>query len=93
MLAAAVATFLLAYAHTYPQMLLASLSVGISGGSLAVGVAYVSRWYPTEKQGTALGIFGAGNVGDFQALRPLDRHGNASDDMQRQANVVTCALT
>ncbi|RFB79740.1 nitrate/nitrite transporter [Methylovirgula sp. 4M-Z18] len=63
MLAAAVATFLLSYAHTYPQMLLAALGVGIAGGSFAVGVAYVSRWYPAEKQGTALGIFGAGNVG------------------------------
>lgn len=63
MLAAAVATFLLSYAHTYPQMLVAALGVGISGGSFAVGVAYVSRWYPTEKQGLALGIFGAGNVG------------------------------
>jgi NNP family nitrate/nitrite transporter-like MFS transporter len=28
-----------------------------------VGVAYVSRFFPQEKQGTALGIFGAGNVG------------------------------
>jgi NNP family nitrate/nitrite transporter-like MFS transporter len=44
-------------------MLLAALGVGISGGSFAVGIAYVSRWYPPEKQGLALGIFGAGNVG------------------------------
>ncbi len=63
MLAAAVATFLLTFAHTYPQFLIAALGVGIAGGSFAVGVAYVSRWYPSEKQGTALGIFGAGNVG------------------------------
>src|SRR6202162_4405716 len=63
MLAAAVATFLLVYAHTYIQILIAALGVGIAGGSFAVGVAYVSRWYPVEKQGTALGIFGAGNVG------------------------------
>ena len=63
MLAAALATFLLAYAHTYTQFLIAALGVGIAGGSFAVGVAYVSRWYPAEKQGTALGIFGAGNVG------------------------------
>jgi len=63
MLAAAVATFLLTYATTYPQMLVAALGVGIAGGSFAVGIAYVSRWYSTEKQGTALGIFGAGNVG------------------------------
>src|SRR5205807_488229 len=32
MLAAAVATFALSYAHTYPQMLLAALGVGIAGG-------------------------------------------------------------
>jgi NNP family nitrate/nitrite transporter-like MFS transporter len=63
MLAAAAATFLLAYAHTYPQMLVAALGIGIAGGSFAVGVAYVSRWFPTERQGTALGIFGAGNIG------------------------------
>ncbi len=63
MLAAAVATFLLSYAHTYPEMLVAALGVGIAGGSFAVGVAYVSRWFPARQQGTALGIFGAGNVG------------------------------
>jgi NNP family nitrate/nitrite transporter-like MFS transporter len=63
MLAAAAATFLLVYAHTYTQILIAALGVGIAGGSFAVGIAYVSRWYPSEKQGTALGIFGAGNVG------------------------------
>jgi NNP family nitrate/nitrite transporter-like MFS transporter len=44
-------------------MLLAALGLGLAGGSFAVGVAYVSKWYPQEKQGTALGIFGAGNVG------------------------------
>lgn len=63
MLSAAVATFLLAFAHTYGQMLVAALGVGLSGGSFAVGVSYVSRFFPTDKQGTALGIFGAGNVG------------------------------
>lgn len=63
MLAAAIATFLLAFATTYPQMLLAALGVGLAGGSFAVGVAYVSRFYPAAKQGTALGIFGVGNVG------------------------------
>ncbi len=63
MLAAAVATALLSYAHTYPQMLLAALGVGAAGGSFAIGIAYVSRWFSVERQGTALGIFGAGNVG------------------------------
>ncbi len=63
MLAAALATGLLTFATTYETFLLAALGVGIAGGSFAVGIAYVSRWYPREKQGTALGVFGAGNVG------------------------------
>ena len=38
---------LLTYAHTtIPTFLLAALGVGIAGGSFAVGIAYVSRWYP-----------------------------------------------
>ncbi|CAH1690689.1 Nitrate/nitrite transporter [Hyphomicrobiales bacterium] len=63
MLAAALATFLLSFATTYPEMLVAALGVGIAGGSFSVGVAYVSRFYPPERQGMALGVFGAGNVG------------------------------
>src|SRR5690606_10278571 len=63
MLAAAIATFLLAFAQTYQQMLAAALGVGLAGGAFAVGVAYVARFYPAERQGTALGIFGVGNVG------------------------------
>jgi NNP family nitrate/nitrite transporter-like MFS transporter len=63
MLAAAGATFLLSYAQTYPQFLIAALGVGIAGGTFAVGVTYVSKFFASEKQGTALGIFGAGNVG------------------------------
>jgi NNP family nitrate/nitrite transporter-like MFS transporter len=45
------------------MMLLAALGVGLAGGSFAVGIEYVSKWYPQERQGTALGIFGVGNVG------------------------------
>jgi NNP family nitrate/nitrite transporter-like MFS transporter len=63
MLAAAFSTLLLSHAATFPQMLLAGLGVGLAGGSFAVGVAYVSPFFPAEKQGTVLGIFGAGNVG------------------------------
>jgi NNP family nitrate/nitrite transporter-like MFS transporter len=63
MFSAAVATWLLTYAYDYPTFFLAALGVGIAGGSFAVGIAYVSRWYPNDKQGTVLGIFGVGNVG------------------------------
>ncbi|KZC16213.1 MFS transporter [Rhodanobacter sp. FW510-R12] len=63
MLCAAAATWMLTYAHTYAQFLVAALFVGIAGGSFSVGVAYVSKWFPASRQGTALGVFGAGNVG------------------------------
>ncbi len=63
MLATAVATYLLTMVTTYPMFLVAALGVGLAGGSFAVGIQYVSTWYPKEKTGTALGIFGAGNVG------------------------------
>jgi NNP family nitrate/nitrite transporter-like MFS transporter len=63
MIAAAMATWLLTFAYDYPTFLLAALGVGIAGGSFAVGISYVSRWYGPGRQGTALGIFGAGNVG------------------------------
>ncbi len=63
MFTAALATALLTLAYDYPTYLLAALGIGIAGGSFASGVAYVSRWYPKGQQGTALGIFGMGNVG------------------------------
>ncbi len=63
MLLTAAAVWLLTYAHTYPMFLVAALGVGLAGGSFAIGVAYVSRWFPKESQGTALGVFGMGNVG------------------------------
>ncbi len=63
MIAAAGATFLVSYADSYVLLLLAGLGVGLAGGAFSVGVAYVATFYPPGKQGTALGIFGAGNVG------------------------------
>ena len=63
MVAGAIATWLLTYASTYEGYLVAALGVGIAGGSFAVGVGYVSKWYPSQKQGTALGVFGMCNVG------------------------------
>ncbi|HET9069323.1 MAG TPA: MFS transporter, partial [Amaricoccus sp.] len=63
MVLAAIATFLTAHAHTYGWLLVAALGVGLAGGSFSVGVAYVSKFYPPDRQGLALGIFGSGNVG------------------------------
>lgn len=63
MIATSIATWLLSTVTTFEMYLVAALGVGLAGGSFAVGIAYVSRWYESSKQGTALGIFGMGNVG------------------------------
>lgn len=63
MLVTAVCTWLLSSVQTYEIFLIAALGVGLAGGSFIVGVAYTSQWFEKERQGTALGIFGAGNVG------------------------------
>lgn len=63
MLTTAVAVYLLSWVTTYEMFLVAALGLGLAGGSFIIGVTYVSRWYTKDAQGTALGIFGAGNVG------------------------------
>ena len=63
MLSSAFFTWCLIYADTYILMLLTALGVGLSGGSFVVGIAYLSKWYDKEHQGTALGIYGMGNIG------------------------------
>ncbi len=49
--------------HTYEQVLLLGLALGVAGAAFAVALPLASRWYPPEHQGTALGIAGAGNSG------------------------------
>lgn len=63
MLTTAFAAYLLTKVSTYPMFIVAALGLGLAGGSFSVGITYVSKWYTKERQGTALGIFGMGNVG------------------------------
>ncbi|TDP30732.1 NNP family nitrate/nitrite transporter-like MFS transporter [Idiomarina aquatica] len=65
MLLTSACVYLLTFANSYIMLLIAALGVGLAGGSFIVGVTYTAAWFNDvkEKQGTALGIFGAGNVG------------------------------
>ena len=63
MIVASVATYFMSAANSFNEFIVAGLGFGISGASFAVGIAYISTWFPKEKQGMALGIFGAGNAG------------------------------
>ena len=55
--------WLIGSATEYWQFLVLGLFVGIAGASFSVGIAYTARWFTREKQGFAMGIFGAGNAG------------------------------
>ncbi len=63
LLVASGAMFMMSLADSYTQFLLASLGFGLAGASFAIGIAYTSVWFPRERQGLALGIFGVGNAG------------------------------
>ncbi|MFA3782470.1 nitrate/nitrite transporter [Melioribacteraceae bacterium 4301-Me] len=63
MLISAIPMFLLSFTNSYVLFLLYSFGFGLTGASFAVGVAYTSVWFPAKWQGTALGIFGIGNLG------------------------------
>ena len=63
MLVCVPAVWLLEYAHTYAQFLSIALWLGLVGGSFSVGTPYVAKWFRKDRQGLAMGIFGAGNAG------------------------------
>jgi NNP family nitrate/nitrite transporter-like MFS transporter len=53
--------------ESYSQLLLFGFFTGIALASFSVGVAFVSGWYSAQKQGFALGVYGAGNIGQSLA--------------------------
>ncbi len=45
------------------QLLVGGFFLGIGGTAFAVGVPFVSAWFPPERRGLAIGVFGAGMGG------------------------------
>jgi len=63
LLLTAIPTYLLSYASGFWSFALCGVGFGFVGTSFSVGIAYTSVWFPKEKQGFALGLFGMGNIG------------------------------
>ncbi len=63
MLSAVIAAIAIGFVASYTLLLVCGLFVGIGLASFSVGVVFVSRWFPPDRQGFALGIYGAGCVG------------------------------
>ncbi len=53
---------------SYTQLLIFGLLLGLAGTTFPVGVGFTSKWFAPEKQGTALGIYGMGNIGQSIAV-------------------------
>lgn len=63
LLVTAIPTFLVTTASTFTELLVYAFLLGLSGNSFNVGISWNSAWFPKNRQGFALGVFGAGNVG------------------------------
>jgi MFS transporter, NNP family, nitrate/nitrite transporter len=63
MLCSILAAGAMGYVSAKWQLYLCGLFLGISLAVFSVGVGFVSGWYPPQRQGAALGIYGAGNIG------------------------------
>ena len=66
--------------NSYSSLLVAGFFLGIGGTAFAVGVPFVSAWFPPERRGFAVGVFGAGMVGTaISALTTVKLYENVGD--------------
>lgn len=79
LLTAAAPVYLLSYVTAYWQFLAIGFLLGVVGASFAVGTPYCARFFPREKRGFAMGVFGAGTTGAalnmFVAPRLIESYG------------------
>lgn len=59
----AIPAYFVSQAESYTMLLILAFLVGFAGNSFTAGTAWNAAWQPRERQGFALGLFGAGNVG------------------------------
>lgn len=67
MLLTIIPAFLMGVVRDYQHLILYGFFIGIGLASFSVGVGFVSGWYSAERQGMALGVYGAGNIGQSLA--------------------------
>lgn len=50
-------------ASAYWHYLLFGVVIGVAGAIYTAGISFISAWFEKQRQGTAMGIFGAGDAG------------------------------
>lgn len=68
LLLAAIPAAGIGFSQSYAQLLWLGVLMGMAGTSFAVGVSFTSRWFTADQQGTALGVYGMGNIGQSVAV-------------------------
>jgi NNP family nitrate/nitrite transporter-like MFS transporter len=68
MLFVAAPVLIVPHTDSFGTLLATAFFLGMAGASFAIGVGFCSRWFPPEKQGTALGVYGLGNIGQSAAV-------------------------
>ena len=66
--ASSAASWMVSLTTSYSSLLVSAFFIGLAGSSFSIGVAFVSRWTAPAVQGTALGIFGLGLLGQSAAV-------------------------
>jgi NNP family nitrate/nitrite transporter-like MFS transporter len=69
----------IALSNSYGALIFWAFFLGLAGTSFSIGVAFTSKWFSPQAQGTALGIFGAGNIGQSIAVFFAPRLANLLD--------------
>jgi NNP family nitrate/nitrite transporter-like MFS transporter len=68
LLFSAIPAIAIGFSTNFNQLLFFGLLLGIAGTTFPVGIGFTSRWFSQEKQGTALGVYGMGNIGQSIAV-------------------------
>lgn len=65
---------------SYALLIVGGFFLGIAGTSFAVGVPFVNAWFPPERRGLAIGVFGAGMGGTaISALTTVKLYTNVGE--------------
>jgi MFS transporter, NNP family, nitrate/nitrite transporter len=66
--------------ESFALLLIGGFFLGIAGTAFAVGVPFVNAWFPPERRGLAVGVFGAGMGGTaISALTTVKLYTNVGD--------------
>jgi NNP family nitrate/nitrite transporter-like MFS transporter len=68
LLLSAIPAVFIGMSNSYAQLIGLGLFLGIAGSTFPVGVGFTSKWFTHDQQGTALGIYGMGNIGQSIAV-------------------------